>query len=60
MNLLIFSLLGGTSSILRNFLGGTSQKRHPVYDDDDEEEEELGHKDEYDNDVYNNALQWRL
>ena len=25
-----FSLLGGTSSILRIFLGGTSQKRHPV------------------------------
>ena len=25
-----FSLLGGTSSILRTFLGGTSQKRHPV------------------------------
>ena len=27
-----FSLLGGTSSILRTFLGGTSQKRHPVDD----------------------------
>ena len=26
-----FSLLGGTSSILRTFLGGTSQKNHPVY-----------------------------
>ena len=25
------SLLCGTSSILRTFLGGTSQKRHPVY-----------------------------
>ena len=25
-----FSLLGGTSSILRTFLGGTSQKKHPV------------------------------
>ena len=25
-----FSLLGGTTSILRTFLGGTSQKRHPV------------------------------
>ena len=25
-----FSLLGGTSAILRTFLGGTSQKRHPV------------------------------
>ena len=25
-----FSLLGGTSSILRTFLGGTSQKNHPV------------------------------
>ena len=24
------SVLGGTSSILRTFLGGTSQKRHPV------------------------------
>ena len=31
MNLVIFSLLGGTSSILRTFLGGTSQKNHPVY-----------------------------
>ena len=31
MNLVI-SLLGGTSSILRTFLGGTSQKRHPVVD----------------------------
>ena len=26
-----FFLLGGTSSILRTFLGGTSQKNHPVY-----------------------------
>ena len=26
-----FSLLGGTSSILRTFLGGTSQNKHPVY-----------------------------
>ena len=26
------SLLSGTSSILRTFLGGTSQKRHPVYE----------------------------
>ena len=26
-----FFLLGGTSSILRTFLGGTSQKKHPVY-----------------------------
>ena len=26
-----FSLLGGTSSILRTFLGGTSQKNHPVH-----------------------------
>ena len=26
-----FSLLGGTSSILRTFLGGTSQKSHPVW-----------------------------
>ena len=25
-----FSLLGGTSSILKTFLGGTSQKNHPV------------------------------
>ena len=25
-----FSLLGGTSSILRTFLGGTSKKTHPV------------------------------
>ena len=25
-----FSLLGGTSSILRTFLGGTNQKKHPV------------------------------
>ena len=25
-----FSLLGGTSSILRTFLGGTSEKTHPV------------------------------
>ena len=25
-----FSLLGGTSSILVTFLGGTSQKNHPV------------------------------
>ena len=24
------SLLGGTSSILRTFLGGTSKKKHPV------------------------------
>ena len=30
MNLVIFSLLGGTSSILTTFLGGTSQKNHPV------------------------------
>ena len=30
MNLFIFLLLGGTSSILRTFLGGTSQKNHPV------------------------------
>ena len=30
MNLLIFLLLGGTSSTLRTFLGGTSQKNHPV------------------------------
>ena len=28
----IFSLLGGTSSILRTFLCGTSQKNHPVCD----------------------------
>ena len=27
-----FSLLGGTSSILRTFLGGTSKKKHPVVD----------------------------
>ena len=26
-----FSLLGGTSSILRTFLGRPSQKNHPVY-----------------------------
>ena len=26
-----FSLLGGTSSILRTFLGGTSEKTHPVW-----------------------------
>ena len=26
-----FSLLGGTSSILRTFLGGTSEKTHPVF-----------------------------
>ena len=26
-----FSILGGTSSILRTFLGGTSEKIHPVY-----------------------------
>ena len=26
-----FSLLGGTSSILRTFLGGTSEEIHPVY-----------------------------
>ena len=26
-----FSLLGGTSSILRTFLGGTSEKTHPVH-----------------------------
>ena len=25
-----FSLLGGTSSLLRTFLGGTSEKTHPV------------------------------
>ena len=25
-----FSLLGGTSSILRTFLSGTSKKKHPV------------------------------
>ena len=31
VNLVIFSLLGGTSSILRTFLGGTSKKKHPVY-----------------------------
>ena len=31
MNLSHFSLLGGTSSILRIFLGGTSEKTHPVY-----------------------------
>ena len=31
MNLSHFSPLGGTSSILRTFLGGTSQKRHPVH-----------------------------
>ena len=31
VNLVIFSLLGGTSSILRTFLGGTSEKNHPVY-----------------------------
>ena len=30
VNLVIFSLLGGTSSILRTFLGGTSEKNHPV------------------------------
>ena len=30
MNLSNFSLLGGTSSILRIFLGGTSEKTHPV------------------------------
>ena len=30
VNLVIFSLLGGTSSILKTFLAGTSQKRHPV------------------------------
>ena len=30
VNLVIFSLLGGTSSILRTFLGGTSEKTHPV------------------------------
>ena len=30
MNLSHFSLLGGTSSILRIFLGGTSEKTHPV------------------------------
>ena len=30
MNLVIFSLLGGTSSILRTFLGGTSKKKKPV------------------------------
>ena len=30
VNLVIFSLLGGTSSILRTFLGGTSQNKHPV------------------------------
>ena len=28
-----FSLLGGTSSILVTFLGGTSKKNHPVYYD---------------------------
>ena len=28
--------------------------------DDDEEEEELGDKDEFDNDVYDNALHWWL
>ena len=26
-----FLLLGGTSSILRTFRGGTSRKKHPVY-----------------------------
>ena len=26
-----FSILGGTSSILRTFLDGTSQKKHPLY-----------------------------
>ena len=31
VNVVIFSLLGGTSSILRTFLGGTSEKNHPVY-----------------------------
>ena len=30
MNLSNFSLLGGTSSTLRIFLGGTSEKTHPV------------------------------
>ena len=31
VNLVIFSLSGGTSSILRTFLGGTSEKTHPVH-----------------------------
>ena len=33
MNLSNFSLLGGTSSILRISLGGTSEKTHPVDSD---------------------------
>ena len=30
VNLVMFSLLGGTSSTLKTFLGGTSEKTHPV------------------------------
>ena len=43
-----FLLLGGTSSILRTFLGGTSEKIHPVdgedfdYDEEDDDEKKFG------------------
>ena len=43
-----FSVLGGTSSILRTFLGRTSQKKHPVYHDDDDDDYEDDDEDDDD------------